>query len=113
MVEGCPGDDLIARSFGFSKRAKRTQELTLEQIKAALAANPHLQQQLGLVTPSSSPTRPTTNDAHHVHMNASLQQQLIYLGGDTIVRRRLIVVNSEDELRYYVKTGEIPQGHFN
>ena len=43
----------------------------------------------------------------------ALQQQLIYLGGDTIVRRRLIVVNSEDELRYYVKTGEIPQGHFN
>uniref|UniRef100_A0A183CDW0 Apple domain-containing protein n=1 Tax=Globodera pallida TaxID=36090 RepID=A0A183CDW0_GLOPA len=39
----------------------------------------------------------------------SLQQQLIVLGGDTLIRRRLVVVNSEEELRYYVKTGEVPR----
>jgi len=39
---------------------------------------------------------------------SALQTQLISIGGDHIVRRRLIVVNTEDELRFYIKTGEVP-----
>jgi len=77
-----------------------------------LAANPYLQQQLGLGSPLALSPPATVNDpGNSFRMNNSLQQQLITLGGDTIVRRRLIVVNSEEELRYYVKTGEVPQGH--
>jgi len=93
-VEGCIGDDLVSRSLGL--RAKR--HLSVEQIRAALAANPYLQQQLSLSQSSNPSSR----------MNSSLQTQLIGIGGDHIVRRRLIVVNTEDELRFYIKTGEVP-----
>ncbi|KAI1703329.1 PAN domain-containing protein [Ditylenchus destructor] len=98
-VEGCPGDDIISRSFGL--RAKR--HLSLDQIRAALAANPYLQQQLTLGATQANPA--------NSRMNNSLQHQLIALGGDHIVRKRLIVVNTEEELHYYVKTGEVPNGH--
>ncbi|KAI1713679.1 PAN domain-containing protein [Ditylenchus destructor] len=98
-VEGCPGDDIISRSFGL--RAKR--HLSLDQIRAALAANPYLQQQLTLGA--------TQANQANSRMNNSLQHQLIALGGDHIVRKRLIVVNTEEELHYYVKTGEVPNGH--
>uniref|UniRef100_A0A915E234 ZP domain-containing protein n=1 Tax=Ditylenchus dipsaci TaxID=166011 RepID=A0A915E234_9BILA len=98
-VEGCPGDDIISRSLGL--RSKRY--LSLDQIRAALAANPYLQQQLSLGAQQAT--------QQNAKMNNSLQHQLITLGGDHIVRKRLIVVNSEEELHYYVKTGEVPQGH--
>lgn len=40
--------------------------------------------------------------------NLEMQQQLIELSGDHIVKKQLVVVNSEDELRYYVRTGDVP-----
>ncbi|KAL3092218.1 hypothetical protein niasHT_023777 [Heterodera trifolii] len=148
-VDGCPGDDIVSRTLGLSSRARRgtadgtsaPAELTLEQIRAALIANPQLQRQLGgLLSQQSSlgagganppgddppqqphahqqmsqsphrrlPDAPVVSAAPTLRMNTALQQQLIVLGGDTIVRRRLVVVNSEEELRYYVKTGEVPR----
>ncbi|CAJ0584340.1 unnamed protein product, partial [Mesorhabditis spiculigera] len=36
------------------------------------------------------------------------EQQLLALAGDHVVKRRLVVVNSEDQLRYYVRTGQMP-----
>ncbi|PAV81451.1 hypothetical protein WR25_22273 [Diploscapter pachys] len=36
------------------------------------------------------------------------EQQLLALGGEHFVKRRLVVVNSEDQLRYYVRTGDLP-----
>lgn len=43
-----------------------------------------------------------------IFLFAETQQQLIQLGGDHIVKKRLVVVNSEDDLRYYIRTGEVP-----
>lgn len=40
--------------------------------------------------------------------NLETQQQLIELGGDHVVKKQLVVVNSEDELRYYLRTGDVP-----
>ncbi|VDM77707.1 unnamed protein product [Strongylus vulgaris] len=37
----------------------------------------------------------------------SVESQLMALGGDHTVKRRLVVVNSEDQLRYYVRTGDV------
>uniref|UniRef100_A0A0K0E4B4 Apple domain-containing protein n=1 Tax=Strongyloides stercoralis TaxID=6248 RepID=A0A0K0E4B4_STRER len=98
-VDGCPNSsshDILSSMF--QNRAKRY--LSLEEIRAALAANPYLQQQLNL----ANDTLPMSTD----RMNAVLQQQLVAIGGDHVVRRRLIVVNSEEELKYYVKTGDVP-----
>uniref|UniRef100_A0A7E4VEE0 Apple domain-containing protein n=1 Tax=Panagrellus redivivus TaxID=6233 RepID=A0A7E4VEE0_PANRE len=93
-VDGCPRDDLISRTFGL--RAKR--QLSLEQIQAALAANPSLQHQLSLSSDSSQ-------------MSSSLSQQLITLSGDHKVSRRLVVLDSEEELQYYLRTGAVPDFH--
>ncbi|VDK17572.1 unnamed protein product [Anisakis simplex] len=93
-VDGCTPSDPLLKTFGF--RAKR--QLTIEQIRAALAANPDLQRQIRLINHVGS-----ADDS-----NGELQQQLIALGGDHIVKKRLVVVNSEDQLRYYVRTGDIP-----
>ncbi|VDM50861.1 unnamed protein product [Toxocara canis] len=95
-VEGCSTNDLLSRTFGF--RAKR--HLTIEEIRAALAANPDLQRQIRLTNHLGTSGR----------SNAETQQQLIALGGDHIVKKRLVVVNSEDQLRYYVRTGDVPDG---
>ncbi|CEF59988.1 Zona pellucida domain and PAN-1 domain and Apple-like domain-containing protein [Strongyloides ratti] len=102
-VEGCPNSsshDILSNMF--KNRAKRY--LSLEEIRAALAANPYLQQQLNL----ANDTLPISTD----RMNAVLQQQLVAIGGDHVVRKRLIVVNSEEELKYYVKTGDVPDNFF-
>ncbi|CAD5221579.1 unnamed protein product [Bursaphelenchus okinawaensis] len=93
FVEGCPREDLLLRSLGLRKK----RNLTLEQIRAALAANPSLQKQL-LSSQNSG-------------MSNTLHQQLLAIGGDHIVRKKLIVLNSEEELEYYVKTGELPEHH--
>uniref|UniRef100_A0A0N4ZIU0 Apple domain-containing protein n=1 Tax=Parastrongyloides trichosuri TaxID=131310 RepID=A0A0N4ZIU0_PARTI len=102
-VEGCPNSlsqDMLTSMF--KSRAKRY--LSLEQIRAALAANPYLQQQLNL----ANDTLPASTE----RMNAVLQQQLVAIGGDHVVRKRLIVVNSEEELKYYVRTGDVPDNFF-
>ncbi|KAI6192867.1 hypothetical protein M3Y99_01913200 [Aphelenchoides fujianensis] len=93
-VEGCAGDDLLSRTLGL--RSKRY--VSLDQIRAAFSANPALQQQLALGT--GAPGNQLSN---------SLQQQLITIGGDHIVRKRLVVVNTDDELSFYVKTGNVPE----
>ncbi|CAD5228181.1 unnamed protein product [Bursaphelenchus xylophilus] len=94
-VEGCPREDILSRSLGLRRRKRN---LTLEQIRAALAANPLLQQQLALSSQNTA-------------MSNTLHQQLLAIGGDHIVRKKLIVLNSEEELEYYVKTGELPEHH--
>uniref|UniRef100_A0A0K0FCQ5 Let-653 protein (projected from Caenorhabditis elegans ortholog let-653) n=1 Tax=Strongyloides venezuelensis TaxID=75913 RepID=A0A0K0FCQ5_STRVS len=102
-VEGCPNtpsQDVLSSMF--KNRAKRY--LSLEEIRAALAANPYLQQQLSL----ANDTLPVSAD----RMNAVLQQQLVAIGGDHVVRKRLIVVNSDEELKYYVRTGDVPDNFF-
>jgi hypothetical protein len=50
---------------------------------------------------------------HRIFYNIclALQQQLIAIGGDHVVRKRLVVVNTDEELHYYVKTGELPEHH--
>ena len=53
-VDGCPKDDFLSRAIGL--RAKR--DLTFDQIRAALAANPQLQQQLAL-NPQADPGKMT------------------------------------------------------
>lgn len=166
-VEGCPGDDIVSRTFGLNRAKRDGPELSLEQIRAALAANPLLQRQIALAAPNSPASPPGQREQQHaassnsapLRMNtgrkgeregmgknwtfseiniygmnvlslplplyyfiyrtvlsiltffapSALQQQLIMLGGDTLVRRRLVVVNSEEELRYYIKTGEVPK----
>uniref|UniRef100_A0A1I7Z6U3 ZP domain-containing protein n=1 Tax=Steinernema glaseri TaxID=37863 RepID=A0A1I7Z6U3_9BILA len=88
--------------MGSLSRGKRA-SLSLEQIKAALEANPKLQQQIGLRTSeSASPSPGSRMNAVSV---AALQQQLMAIGGDHKVTKRLVVLNSEEDLRYYVQTG--------
>lgn len=48
-MEGCSGDDILSRTLNLS-RTKR--DISLEQIREAIAANPFLQQQLSLETNS-------------------------------------------------------------
>uniref|UniRef100_A0A915PTS6 ZP domain-containing protein n=1 Tax=Setaria digitata TaxID=48799 RepID=A0A915PTS6_9BILA len=93
-VEGCGSSDLLSNTFGL--RSKR--HITIEDIRAALAANPDLQRQIRLMNQFG--TQPQTT--------SETQQQLIELGGDHVVKKQLVVVNSEDELRYYVRTGDVP-----
>jgi hypothetical protein len=38
----------------------------------------------------------------------AVQQHLDALAGDHVVTKRLIVMNSENELQYYLRTGSIP-----
>lgn len=38
----------------------------------------------------------------------ALSQQLLTLSGDHKVSKRLVVLNSDDELQYYVRTGAVP-----
>ncbi|CAJ0600857.1 unnamed protein product [Cylicocyclus nassatus] len=83
-VEGCPRDKRSARS------------LSLEEIRRALEADPKLASQIGL-SPHALASRP----------GHSVESQLMALGGDHTVKRRLVVVNSEDQLRYYVRTGDV------
>ncbi|VDN19098.1 unnamed protein product [Gongylonema pulchrum] len=93
-VEGCGSLDLLTNAFG-GLRSKR--HITIEEIRAALVANPDLQRQIQLIN------RFGTGQA-----TPEMQQQLIELGGDHVVKKQLVVVNSDDELRYYVRTGDIP-----
>ncbi|KAI6236389.1 hypothetical protein M3Y95_00152400 [Aphelenchoides besseyi] len=95
-VEGCAGDDLLSRTLGL--RSKRY--VSLDQIRAAFSANPQLEKQLALG--ASAPGSQLSN---------SLQQQLINIGGEHVVRKRLVVVNTDEELHYFVKTGELPEHH--
>uniref|UniRef100_A0A914X3B6 Uncharacterized protein n=1 Tax=Plectus sambesii TaxID=2011161 RepID=A0A914X3B6_9BILA len=115
-VEGCSANPLLARNFGFTTplirgtsaapfvRAKR-QGLTIDQLRAALAQQLGQQQQqqaqnqFGNTQTTLASNRPP----------AALQQYLVSLGGDHIVKKRLIVVNSENELQYYIRTGNVPQ----
>ncbi|VDM56969.1 unnamed protein product, partial [Angiostrongylus costaricensis] len=85
LVDGCPISNRLARS------------LSLEEIRRALEADPKLASQIGI------PPHILANRPGH-----SIEQQLLALGGDHTVKRRLVVVNSEDQLRYYVRTGDIP-----
>ena len=107
-VDGCPRDDLISRSFGL--RAKR--ELSLDQIRAALAADPSLHEKLSLLP--SSPTTKMSRCRFERGSNKyllpflALSQQLMTLSGDHKVSKRLVVLNSDDELQYYVRTGAVP-----
>ncbi|WKY04799.1 hypothetical protein Q1695_005648 [Nippostrongylus brasiliensis] len=84
-VEGCSTGKRVARG------------LSLEEIRRALEADPKLASQIGL-PPHAFTSRPGNN----------VEQQLRALAGDHTVKRRLVVVNSEDQLRYYVRTGDIP-----
>ncbi|MCP9265487.1 hypothetical protein DINM_020802 [Dirofilaria immitis] len=93
-VDGCGRSNLLSNTFGL--RHKR--HITIEQIRAALAANPDLQRQIRLMNRFGTQSQTTSE----------IQQQLIRLGGDHIVKKQLVVVNSEDELRYYVRTGDVP-----
>ncbi|CAB3409139.1 unnamed protein product [Caenorhabditis bovis] len=96
-VEGCDADHM--------HRYKR--ELSLEDIRRALEANPELASQIG-ISPNAFAQRKGESPENR-HFNSVVQeQQRIALGGDHVVRRRLVVVNSEDQLRYYVRTGDIP-----
>ncbi|ULT95582.1 hypothetical protein L3Y34_004353 [Caenorhabditis briggsae] len=94
-------DDVEGCDSSYMHRYRR--ELSLEDIKKALEANPELASQFG-ISPSAFARNPskTRNFTSVVE-----EQQRIALGGDHVVRRRLIVVNSEDQLRYYVRTGNI------
>ncbi|CAJ0564580.1 unnamed protein product, partial [Mesorhabditis spiculigera] len=87
-VEGC---DVGPFAKGRAKRG-----LTLDDIRRALEADPNLQRQIGLS--SMLGRTPAINT----------EQQLLALAGDHVVKRRLVVVNSEDQLRYYVRTGQMP-----
>ncbi|CAJ0559532.1 unnamed protein product, partial [Mesorhabditis spiculigera] len=87
-VDGC---DVGPFSKGRAKRG-----LTLDDIRRALEADPNLQRQIGLS--SMLGRTPAINT----------EQQLLALAGDHVVKRRLVVVNSEDQLRYYVRTGQMP-----
>ncbi|KAF7630749.1 hypothetical protein Mgra_00008958 [Meloidogyne graminicola] len=103
-VEGCPGDDIVSRtlgSFGSRRRAKRSEnnDGNIHKHKRSIHRRDTVHWLAGSRSQRDQPFR----------MTSALQQQLILLGGDSIVRRRLIVVNSDDELRYYTRTGEIPQ----
>ncbi|VDM07490.1 unnamed protein product [Wuchereria bancrofti] len=93
-VEGCGNSNLLSNTFGL--RIKR--HITIDDIRAALVANPDLQRQIRLMNRFGTQSQTTSE----------IQQQLIELGGDHIVKKQLVVVNSEDELRYYVQTGDIP-----
>uniref|UniRef100_A0A8R1TTC1 ZP domain-containing protein n=1 Tax=Onchocerca volvulus TaxID=6282 RepID=A0A8R1TTC1_ONCVO len=93
-VEGCGNTNLLSDTFGL--RIKR--QVTIEQIRSALAANPDLQRQIRLLNRFGTQSQTTSE----------MQQQLIELGGDHVVKKQLVVVNSEDELRYYVRTGDLP-----
>ncbi|VDM96197.1 unnamed protein product [Thelazia callipaeda] len=93
-VEGCEKSDTLLNTFGL--RSKR--HITIEDIRAALAANPDLQRQIQLMNRFGTQSQTTSET----------QQQLIALGGDHVVKKQLVVVNSEEELRYYVRTGDIP-----
>ncbi|KAI6187212.1 hypothetical protein M3Y98_00218100 [Aphelenchoides besseyi] len=93
-VEGCAGDDILSRTLGL--RSKRY--VSLDQIRAAFSANPQLEKQLALG--ASAPGSQLT-----------LQQQLITMGGEHVVSKRLVVVNTDEELHYFVKTGELPEHH--
>ncbi|CAJ0928735.1 unnamed protein product, partial [Mesorhabditis belari] len=89
----CPIVDGCDSRFS-SMRSRRG--LSLDEIRRALEADPNLQRQIGL------PSMLGKNSA------AATEQQLLALAGDHVVKRRLVVVNSEDQLRYYVRTGEMP-----
>ncbi|CAI5449709.1 unnamed protein product [Caenorhabditis angaria] len=92
-VEGCDSN--------YMHRYRR--ELSLDDIRRALEANPELASQIGI-----SPNAFTTTKGSNKHFTSVVQeQQRISIGGDHVVRRRLVVVNSEDQLRYYVRTGDI------
>ena len=39
---------------------------------------------------------------------SALSQQLLMLSGDHLVKKKLVVVNNEEELSYFVKTGQVP-----
>lgn len=43
-------------------------------------------------------------------INTDLQQNLVTLAGDHVVTKKLVVVNSETELQYYLRTGNVPSG---
>ena len=94
-MEGCPLDDRL------KKRG-----LSLEQIREALEQDPNLARQMGI--PPSALMRPAHTGSplgHRRDLLHSVEQQLMALGGDHVVKRRLVVVNSEDQLRYYMNTG--------
>lgn len=108
IVEGCSTNELLAAAsngIGSGRRHRRMKrQLTIEQIRAAIAANPHLSSQIG-----NLPSSILTGGGGGGRSSDTLQQHLARLGGDHIVKKRLIVVNSENELQYYVRTGNIPQ----
>uniref|UniRef100_A0A1I7WLX8 ZP domain-containing protein n=1 Tax=Heterorhabditis bacteriophora TaxID=37862 RepID=A0A1I7WLX8_HETBA len=93
-VEGCPTNE-----FGRTVRS-----LSLEDIRRALEDDPKLASQIG-IPPSVLSKKPGPSG---LVLILSIEQQLLALAGDYTVKRRLVVVNSEDQLRYYVRTGDIP-----
>lgn len=105
LVEGCPGDDIVSRTFGIN-RAKRNDVMQgfTDQISAlndGATRRNVFGNRANLWSDNSQISR--INNAH--------QQQLLLMGGDTLVQKQLIVVNTDEELKYYSKTGEIP--HIN
>lgn len=94
-------DDVEGCDSSYMHRYRR--ELSLEDIRKALEANPELASQFG-ISPSAFARNPSKS---RNFTSVVEEQQRIALGGDHVVRRRLIVVNSEDQLRYYVRTGNI------
>ncbi|GMT25050.1 hypothetical protein PFISCL1PPCAC_16347 [Pristionchus fissidentatus] len=96
LVRVCPFNECPLEECspvdGCSDRGKRG--LSLEEIRAALQADPSLGRQIALMSNSI--------DA------VDTKNQLMALAGDHVVKKRLVVVNSPDELRYFVSTGTLP-----
>ena len=57
---------------------------------------------------SSSNASVVSNPLTAQQPSASVQSHLLELAGDHVVKKRLVVMNSENELQYYLRTGSIP-----
>ncbi|GMR48318.1 hypothetical protein PMAYCL1PPCAC_18513 [Pristionchus mayeri] len=88
----CPVEDCSPVDGCNEGRGKRA--LSLEEIRAALQADPSLGRHIQLMSNSIDPV--------------DTKDQLMALAGDHVVKKRLVVVNSPDELRYFVSTGTLP-----
>lgn len=88
----CPIEECSPVDGCTEGRGKRA--LSLEEIRAALQADPTLGRQIALMS----------NNLDAV----DTKNQLMALAGDHVVKKRLVVVNSPDELRYFVSTGNLP-----
>lgn len=96
---------------------RQKRQLTIDQLRQALAQNPDLQRQLHLLglAPAVGGSTPGTHlpprQPPLVSRPAASQwqQHLASLAGEHIVKKRLIVVNSESDLQYYLRTGSVPK----